>query len=103
LNGVLTSGTPRTFAVDGKGGIGSDSIAITGNVTVVGQSKPGYVSVTPTPVATPSTSTINFPVGDNRANNFVVKVSGSGTDSATYRGTGGGTTHLLVDVTGYYH
>ena len=103
LNGVFTSGTPRTWAVDGKGGIGSDSIAITGNVTVVSQTKPGYVSVTPTPVATPSTSTINFPVGDNRANNFVVKVSGSGTDSATYRGSGGGTTHLLIDVTGYYH
>jgi hypothetical protein len=89
--------------VDGKGGIGSDAIAITGNVTVVEQTKPGYVSVTPTPVATPATSTINFPVNDNRANNFVVKVSAGGTDSATYRGTGGGTTHLIVDVTGYFH
>ena len=103
LSGKFASGTPRTWQVDGKGGVGSDAIAITGNVTVVGQTKPGYVSVTPNPVVAPATSTINFPVGDNRANNFVVKVSTTGKDSATSRGTGGGTTHLLVDVTGYYH
>ena len=103
LSGTFASGTPRTWTVDGKGGVGSDAVAITGNVTVVSQTKAGYVSVTPTPTATPTTSTINFPVGDNRANNFVVKVSATGKDSAVYRGTGGGTTHLLVDVTGYYH
>ena len=103
LSGVFVSGTPRTWDVDGRGGVGSDAIAITGNVTVVGQTKAGYVSVTPTPVASPTTSTLNFPVGDPRANNFVVKVSATGKDSATFRGNGGGTTHLVVDVTGYYH
>ncbi len=103
LTSVLAAGTPRTFTVDTKGGIGTDAIAFTGNATVVNQTKGGFVSVTPSPVANPTTSTLNFPVGDIRANNFVVKVSAGGTDSVTYGGATSATTHFLVDVTGYYH
>ena len=103
LSSRLTSATPRTFTVDGKGGVATDAVAITGNATVVNQTKGGFVSVTPSPIVNPTTSTLNFPRGDTRANNFVVKVATNGTDSVTYRATSGATTHLVIDVTGYYH
>ena len=77
-------------------------MAIIGNVTVVGQTKAGYVSVTPTAQANPTTSTINFPLGDIRANNFTVQLSGTGSLSGVYKAPAGAKTHLIVDVFGYY-
>ena len=101
LSGKFQANTPRTFDVAGRGGVPNDAVAITGNLTVVGQSGAGYVSVTPTPDATPSTSTINFPSGDTRANGLTVRLSGSGSVSAVFKRSSG-STHLLLDVTGYY-
>ena len=72
------------------------------NVAVVGQTGAGYVAVTPVATANPSTSTINFPVGDIRANGMTVKLGAAGTLSATYKAGGTDTTHLVYDVFGYY-
>ena len=85
-----------------QGGVGSDAKAIIGNVTVVGQTKAGYVSLTPTPQANPTTSTINFPLGDTRANNFTIDLCGTGSLSGVYKAPAGAKTHLIVDVFGYY-
>ena len=37
LSGVFAANTPRTFQVAGVGGIPANAIAVTGNLTVVGQ------------------------------------------------------------------
>jgi hypothetical protein len=50
----------------------------------------------------PTSSTINFPLGDIRANGFTVKVSATDKASATYMATIDAKTHLVVDVMGYY-
>jgi hypothetical protein len=100
LSGPFAVNVPRAFGT-GNGGVGSSAEAVIGNVTVVGQTRAGYVSVTPTNQANPTTSTVNFPVGDIRANNFTVDLSNTNTLSATYKASSG-TTHLIVDVTGYY-
>ena len=65
----------------------------------------GYLSVTPTPVAAPTTSTINFPRNENRANGVAAKIDpATGRVSFVYKpNTGTGSTNLVVDVTGYYH
>lgn len=103
-NGAFADGTPGSVTVAGRGGIADDAVALTGNLTVTGQTRAGYASLTPTPDATPSTSTINFPTGDTRANGVVSKVDqGTGKVSLTYIGRDGATTHLLLDVTGYFH
>ena len=102
LSNQFSANTPRTWAVANRGGVGSDAVAIIGNVTVVGQTKAGYVSLTPTAQANPTTSNINFPLGDTRANNFTVDLSGTGTLSGVYKAQSGGKTHLIVDVFGYY-
>ena len=98
--------TGGRWDVAGRGGVGSDATAIIGNVTVVGQTKAGYVALTPTQQANLTTSTINFPLGDIRANNFTVQLSGQisskGFLAGIYKAVTGARTHLVVDVTGYY-
>jgi hypothetical protein len=102
LTGRFRTGIPRTFQVGGVKGIPSDAIAISGNLTVTRQTAGGYVSVTPNPTSTPPTSTLNFPVADNRANGVTVPLSATGSLSAVYKATAGSTTDLILDVTGYY-
>jgi len=103
LSGTFSSGVARTFAVSGHGGVPAGAIAVTGNLTVTNQTSAGFVALTPDPTNSPTTSTLNFPLGDNRANGVTVALSGTGTLSATYMGSvGGATTDLLFDVTGYF-
>jgi len=56
----------------------------------------------PNPVASPTSSTLNFPLWDNRANGVTVALAGDGSLSATYISGTGGSTHLVFDVTGYF-
>ena len=77
-------------------------MAVTGNLTVTNQTNPGYVLPGPrTQRANPTSSTLNFPVGDNRANGVTVALGAGGTLSATYVAASG-TTDLVFDVTGYF-
>ena len=60
------------------------------------------MSLTPTPTATPSTSSLNFERGDTTANGLTVPLGPDGSLAAVYRGPAGATTHVVLDVTGYY-
>jgi hypothetical protein len=102
VTGAYVANVPKTFSVAGVLGIPGNAIGVTGNVTVVGQQAGGYVSVTPTATATPTSSTINFPVGDVRANNFTLPLGTGGTLSAVYKAGTGKTSHILIDITGYF-
>ena len=104
LSGAFSSGVSRTFAVTGQGGVPANAVAVTGNLTVTQQTSAGFVALTPSPTNAPATSTLNFPLGDNRANGVTVALSGTGTLSATYMGEAGpsATTQLIFDVTGYF-
>jgi hypothetical protein len=102
VSGIFSANVPRTFQVRGVGTIPLEAIAVTGNVTVVGQNQAGYVSVTATATATPTSSTINFPVGDVRANNFTLPLDANGKLAAVYKAAAGKTTHVIVDITGYF-
>ena len=104
LSGPFSSGVARTFAVTGHAGVPLNAVAVTGNLTVTGQTSPGFVALTPDPINNPTTSTLNFPLADNRANGVTVDLSATGTLSATYLGEAGptATTQLLFDVTGYF-
>jgi hypothetical protein len=102
LSGVYKSGTVRPFATAGRGTIPVDATAVTGNLTITRQSSAGYVSLGPTMTSKPSTSTLNAPRGDNRANGVTVKLSGTGKLAAVWKGSSGSSAHLVFDVTGYY-
>jgi hypothetical protein len=62
----------------------SGAVAVTGNLTVTNQTAAGYLFLGPDPVASPTSSTLNFPLGDTRANGVTVALGSGGTLSATY-------------------
>ena len=102
LSGKFTANVARTWQVTGHGGVPVGAVAVTGNVTVTQQNAAGYLAVTPTATSTPPSSSINFPVSDNRANNLTVALSATGSLSAVYKAGPGKTTQLIFDVTGYF-
>jgi len=76
---------------------------VTGNLTVTGQTSPGFLYMGPNSVNNPTSSTLNFPLGDDRANAVTVALGGGGTLSVTYAAsTMGPTAHVIFDVTGYF-
>ncbi|MGH2465329.1 MAG: hypothetical protein ACRDGI_07705, partial [Candidatus Limnocylindrales bacterium] len=102
LTGVLTASDPRELAVAGHWAIPSDADAATGNLTVTDQTAAGYVAITTTSVSSPTTSSLNFPIGDNRGNGLTVPFSGSGSLWLVYKAPAGKKTDLILDVTGYF-
>ncbi len=65
-------------------GVPAGAIAVTGNLTVTGQTSGGYLFIGPVATDNPGSSTLNFPVGDDRANAVTVALSGTGTLSITF-------------------
>ena len=103
LSGPFASDVARTFQVSGRGGVSGNSIAVTGNLTVTSQTSPGYLYIGPAAVNNPTSSTLNFPKGDDRANGVTVAIGTGGTLSITYVAPSAGpTAHVIFDVTGYF-
>jgi hypothetical protein len=102
LSGPFTPSVPRSFVVWGRGNVPTGATAVTGNLTVTGQTSAGFLSLGPASVASPTTSTLNFPLGDTRANGVTVKLSADGRLWVTFIGTAGKTAQVLFDVTGYF-
>jgi hypothetical protein len=103
LSGKFSAYVARTFQVTGSGGVPIGASAVTGNLTVTGQSAAGFLFIGPVATNNPSSSTLNFPLGDNRANAVTVALGAGGTLSVTYvAGSLGATTHVIFDVTGYF-
>ncbi|HLY14636.1 MAG TPA: fibronectin type III domain-containing protein, partial [Candidatus Limnocylindrales bacterium] len=110
LPSALSANVASTFVVTDRSlnpalNIPSDAIAVTGNLTVTGQTAPGYLSLTTVATNTPGTSTLNFPLGDNRANGVTVPLGTNGSEgtlSVTYVGKAGSSADVVFDVTGYF-
>jgi hypothetical protein len=104
-NGVTLFHSRVKQTVTGVWGVPTTAIAVTGNVTVVGQTAAGYVSLAPSLKSgvAPGTSTINFPTGDTRANGVTVSLaSGGSLDFMYWTGNTANTTNILFDMTGYF-
>ena len=78
LSGAFQANVPRTVDIAGRLGIPDDAVAITGNITIVGQTVAGYAAVTPNPNANPPTASLNFPLKDNRGNNITSPLGSTG-------------------------
>jgi hypothetical protein len=103
LSGKFSTYSARTFQVTGAGGVPAGAIAVTGNLTVTQQTGGGYLFMGPAAMNNPTSSTLNFPVGDDRANAVAVALGTGGKLSVTYvSGAGGATAHVIFDVTGYF-
>ncbi|HSD66311.1 MAG TPA: PQQ-dependent sugar dehydrogenase [Vicinamibacteria bacterium] len=98
---ALAAGVERAFDVRGACGIPPGARAVAVNLTVTGASAPGNLRLWATGEPPPGTSTINFAAGQTRANDAVLRLGANGSFSVVY-GAAHGSTHLVVDVAGYF-
>jgi outer membrane protein assembly factor BamB len=104
LSGLFHSRVARQLTVVGSfSGVPSGATAVTGNLTVTQQTAEGFLFVGPARVDNPTSSNLNFPTGDDRANAVTVELSGTGTLWITYAApTLGPTADVIFDLTGYF-
>ena len=98
---TLPVGANRTLDlfIAGRNDIPSDAAAVSVNITATQPTSYGYVAAYPTG-SVPSTSTLNFVAGQTVPNAAIVRIGTGG--SITLLNASPGSTHLIVDVTGYY-
>lgn len=101
---ALTSQVPRLVATLGKCGIPLSAVVLVVNVTIVGPTSGGHLTLYPGNQAIPLTSTINFQTGQTRGNNAFVLLApdDAGTLGLHAALSGGGTAHVILDVNGYF-
>jgi hypothetical protein len=102
---ALASGVSRQVtATGGLCGIPASARAIAANITSVASTGGGNLKLYPGDGTVPPTSALNFAAGQTRANNGVFPLAGNGTGSLALLATvtGGGTVHVVLDVTGYF-
>jgi hypothetical protein len=104
LTGPFANRTPRSFPTAGSGGVpATGTLGVTGNLTVTQQTTGGFAFLGPTASATPTSSTINVPLGDTRANGGDVGLAGDGTLAAVWAGSSSASTAAMIfDVGGYF-
>lgn len=98
------SGQTALLDVHGACGVPATATAVALNVTVLQSTGAGRLSVYPGNILAPGTSTINFKANQTLANNAVLPLAtnGDGTLGLTPFVTGGGTVHVIVDLSGYF-
>src|SRR5262249_29872914 len=101
---LVTPGPPRVIAVGGVCGVPATARAVAVNVTTVGPTADGFVSVYPADFAHATTSLVNFRAGSTRANNAVLPLSTDGMAelAAAPSLVRPGSVHLIVDIVGYF-
>jgi len=97
----LSTGTIRTFAVVGACGIPPEARAASFNVTAVGATAGGYMTLFPADQLQPQTGTVSFVAGQVRSNNAVIGLSEDGRIGAV-AALGAGQADLVLDVNGYF-
>ena len=75
---------------------------MTGNLTVTQQTSMGFLFIGPVAMNNPTSSTLNFPLGDDRANAVTVALGGGNLSPTYAASTLGPTAHVIFDVTGYF-
>jgi hypothetical protein len=95
------AGQVINLQVTGRGGVpAAGATAVVLNITVVGPTAGGFVTLYPTGAARPTASSVNFNAGFTGAN-LVTVTLGTGGKVSIYNKAGN--THVLADVMGYYH
>jgi len=100
---ALGPGESRALQVAGTGaaaGVPASGVsAVVVNLTVTRPTASGHLTVYPGGQSLPSSSSLNFLAGETRANRAIVSVGPDGTITIYNRA---GTSHVVVDVNGWY-
>lgn len=110
--GVLTTGTTRHISVanarNDSGGVvtvnavPSGATALTVNMTIVSTVDSGFLSLVPGNVASSNSSSINWNASNQiNANGLTIPIDTS-TRTVNAICAGGGSTHMILDVTGFF-
>jgi hypothetical protein len=112
--GLLAAGSARAILVTGavagsSCNIPSNAKAVSVNLTAVGPTVQGFLTLYPSSSAFPGVSSLNVLAGTPAiANSALVPLNFDGTAAVepsikvVYGTNGGGTTHFVLDVTGYF-
>jgi Calx-beta domain len=101
---ALGANGSRTLAAAGLCGIPSTAKAVAANVTSVTPTDQGDLRLFPAGTAPPTTSVLNFGMGQTRAANAIVTLGAAGaiTVQCDMPAGSSGVTHIVVDVVGYF-
>jgi CSLREA domain-containing protein len=99
-SGAFAAGELRTFTMTGSCGVPATAVANSANLTVTQPVAPGFIEIFPSDKIAPATSVLNFVGGQTRANNTIIVLSPTG--QATIKNVSNGTTHVIIDVNGYF-
>ena len=97
----LVCGVEQVFTLAGGScGVPGTARAVAANVAAVGPSKQGYMNAYPSGAYPPLTSVVNYNTAVTRANNAVIPLNGAGQVAVRCAPTG--TSHVVIDVNGYF-
>ena len=96
----LEAGTARAFGIAGQCGVPADASAVALNVTVTNPTSAGHLTIYPGTGVEPGTSTVSFSAGRTRANNASINLIDGLLTVFDHQESG--TTHLIIDVSGYF-
>jgi hypothetical protein len=101
-SGALAPRTSMSLVVGGTHGVPTTAKAVALNVTAIGGTASGYLTVYPTGVTRPTTSNINYGTGVVIANLAVVPLSPSSHAVTIFNGGSPAQVHVVGDLVGYY-
>ena len=98
---ALAAGAERVFPIMGRCGIPPSAQAVSFNFTAVSPTTSGFLTIYPVGERKPLASSLNYRQSQIRANNAIIPL---GTDGLIAVGCSqsSGTTHLVIDVNGYF-
>ena len=104
---ILVDQSIRNFVVQNVCGVPVGATAVTVNVTAVGPTGAGFLTLYPSGITKPVVSNLNFGAGEPALGNGAIVPLADQTlqpmDLAIFtRVAGGGTVHMVLDVTGYF-
>jgi len=99
---ALQPGTGRMFAMAGVCGLPAAAQAVSVNVTVVGATTDGYLTLGASDRGIPGTSTISYRAGVVRSNNAIIGISNDGAGGFTAFNSSAAPVQLVLDVNGYF-
>lgn len=98
---IAAMGT-RDFVVTGACNVPGTARSVSLNVTVTGSTSYGDLRVFPRGASNVTASTLNWRTGQTRANNAIVGLGTNGAVTVWAVMPGGGSTHVILDVNGYF-
>jgi hypothetical protein len=93
--------TTRDFPISGNCGIPATARSVAFNVTVTGSTSFGDLRLYPSGEPGPTSSTVNWSTGRTRANNAILRLGMSGSITV-WCVMFSGSTHVVLDVVGYF-